>query len=140
MEDRMKQMMKQEFGITDEDFATHMSNPVNRKLAGHMPELIKYRIVAEVTDSRYCEAGLKKGQKFVFNALPAVLLTSESDCSPCVRALGPISNLISGFWDRIIEGVDPNQGLWQMAECMDPGVQKGGLGHVVFKVYVRKIE
>ena len=137
--DMAKQMMKQQFGISDEDFQIHMSYPQNRKLAQRIPELMKYKIVAEVTEAKYCGAGLKVGQKFVFNTFPAMLIPGESDCPLCVRALGPIANLIVGFWDRMIEGADPNEGLWSVAECLDPGIKRGGLGHVVFKVSAKKI-
>lgn len=88
--------------------------------------------------SEYFNAGLKVGQKYTFNTMPVMLLTRDSDCPLCVRALGPIANLIMGFWDRIVEGIDPNQGMWHMAECLDPGVDRGGLGHVIFRVYAQK--
>ena len=137
-EEAIKQMMKQAFGITDEDFQTHISYPKNLRLAERGPELMKYKIIAEVTESTYCGAGIKLGQKYTFSAFPAMLLAEESDCPLCARAIGPIADLIMGFWDRIVEGVDPNQGMWYMAECLDPGVNRGGLGHVVFKVYAQK--
>ena len=139
-EEEIKQRMQQFIGITDEDFQTHISYPKNLKLAERGLELRKYKIIAEVKESKYCSAGLKPGQKYTFNTFPAMLLTEESDCPLCIRALGPIANLIEGFWDRIVEGVDPNKGMWHMAECLDPGVARGGLGHVVFKVYALKIE
>ena len=137
-EEVIKQMMQQAIGITDEDFKTHIGYPQNLELARRTPELMMYKIIAEVTESKYCSAGLKVGQKFTFRTLPAMLLPDESDCPLCIRAIGPISNLITGFWDRIVAGVDPNQGMWNLAECMDPGVDRGGLGHVVFTVYAQK--
>ncbi|MFC1867271.1 hypothetical protein ACFL0H_03965 [Thermodesulfobacteriota bacterium] len=139
-EEIVKQMMQQAIGITDEDFNTHFSYPQNQGLARSAPELMKHKIIAEVTESKYCSAGLKVGQKFVFRSLPAMLLPDESDCPLCVRAIGPITNLVTGFWDRIVAGLDPNKGMWHMAECMDPGVERGGLGHVVFKVYTQKTD
>lgn len=139
-EEVVKQMMKQAIGITDEDFQTHMSHPKNRKIAERGQELMKYKVIAEVTESKYCMAGLKTGQKYTFNAFPSMLLTGESDCPLCVKAIGPIVGLIVGFCDKIIEGIDPNQGMPHIAECLDPGVKRGGLGHVVFKVYAQKAE
>ena len=139
MVEELKQMMKQAIGITDEDFQTLVSAPGAGKMLGRFPELMKYKIIAEVTESKYCFAGLKPGQKYVFSAMPAMLLAEESDCPLCVRALGPIANVMMGFWDRIYEGVDPNQGIWRMAECLDPGIGRGGLGHVIFRVYAQEI-
>jgi hypothetical protein len=79
-EEAIKQMMKQSIDITDEDFQTHISYPKNLRMAERAPELVKYKIIAEVTESKYCSAGLKVGQKYTFNAFPAMLLTEESDC------------------------------------------------------------
>lgn len=139
MIEQAKQMLKQVVGISDEDFKTYISFTNNRKIVEHGPDLMKYKIIAEVINSKYCTAGLKPGQKYSFSVLPAMLLTQETDCPLCLRALGPIANLVVGFWDRITEGVDPNQGMWHIAECLDPGIDRGGLGHVVFKVYAQKI-
>lgn len=136
--EQIKQMMKQQIGITDEDFQTWISVPGASKMLARFPELMKYKIVAEVIEAKYCTAGLQVGQKYVFSAMPAMLLPEESNCPLCVRALGPIANLMMGFWDRILEGVDPNEGMWRKAECLDPGISRGGLGHVVFSVYAQE--
>jgi uncharacterized repeat protein (TIGR04076 family) len=134
--DFIKQAMQQAVGITDEDFKTYISYPHNVKIAESTPELMKYKIIAEVKESKYCSAGLKKGQKFVFQALPSVLLIKESDCPPCARALAPIGSMLGDLWDPIAKG-DIKE--FKMVGCSDPGVSKGGLGHVVFKVYAQKI-
>ena len=136
MKEIMKQAMKQAVGITDEDFEKHISNPKNVALGAATPELMKYKIVAEVTASKYCSAGVKVGQKYVFQALPAMLLPEESDCPLCAKAIAPIGDMLQGVWDKIIEGTDVAEG--ETVGCLDPGVDNGGLGHVVFKVYARK--
>lgn len=133
----IKQMMQQVIGITDEDFQTYMSYPRNLELAEATPEFMKYKIIAEVTDAKYCTAGLKKGQKFTFQALPAVLLPKESDCTPCARAIAPIGDMLGEVWEEIAKGDTKST---RVVECLDPGVDKGGLGHVIFKVYAQKIE
>lgn len=133
----IKQMMQQAIGITDEDFETYFSFPHNLKIAESTPELMKYKIIAEVTDAQYCTAGLKKGQKYTFQALPAVLLPDESDCPPCARALAPIGNMLGDVWEKLMQGDSKST---TVVECLDPGVNKGGLGHVIFKVYAKEIE
>jgi len=138
MVQEMKQRMQQQIGITDEDFQTLISAPATSKWLGKAAELVKYKIIAKVVEAKYCYARLEPGQKYVFSAAPPMLLSEESDCPLCIKALAPIGPLIMGFWDRILEGVDPNQGMWQMAECLDPGVGRGGVGHVVFRVYAQE--
>jgi len=131
--------LKQATGITDEDFEKYVQQYHNLKMLSR-PEIFKYKLVAEVIESKYCGAGLRPGHKLVMRALPAVIVLEESDCPLCVRAIGPIASLVNGFWDRIIEGIDPNAGLWNIAHCADPGIDGGGLGHVKFKVYAQRSE
>lgn len=137
--DGNKKALQKAIGITDEDFEKYISFPANRKLAFRFPELVKYQIIAEVVESKYCSAGLQVGQKYVINVIPSKILWEQSSAPQCLKALGSLSTVIPGFWDRIIEGVDPNQGVWQYVRCPDEGVEYGTLGPVVFKVYAQKI-
>ncbi|MDP6347704.1 MAG: hypothetical protein QGF81_04965, partial [Dehalococcoidia bacterium] len=50
----------------------------------------KVRIIAEVMSSVNCLAGIRKGHKLVFNILPFMLNTEETNCPLCMRALTPI--------------------------------------------------
>ena len=83
-------------------------------------------------------AGLKPGQKYVFQALPAMLLVEESDAPPCARALAPLGERLSGIWDKIMERADTSEG--EEVGCLDPGLENGGLGHVTFRVYTEKTD
>lgn len=131
----IKQMMQQTIGITDEDFATYISFPLNLGLAEATPAFMKCKVVCEVVEARYCTAGLKVGQKYVLQALPAVLLSKPEDCPPCVRALAPIGEKLGEVWTDIAAG---NTEKTYTVECMDPGVEKGGLGHVKFSIHIEK--
>jgi uncharacterized repeat protein (TIGR04076 family) len=135
--DFIKQMMQQAVGITDKDFDTYMSYPRNIELAEATPEFMKYKIIAEVTEAKYCTAGLKKGQKYTIQALPAVILAGESDCPFCARGIAPIGDMLGEVWEEIAKGGSKST---RIVECLDPGVDNGGLGHVVFKVYAKKTE
>jgi len=130
--------LQKNWGMTNAEFKKHISYPHNRKIVIKKDDMHKYLIVAEVIESKYCSAGLKKGQKLVFRAMPAVFIPEKSDGPVCLRALGPMGSLAAGFWDRMIEDVNPNEGMWYISECLDPGLDKGGLGHVIFKVYTVK--
>lgn len=137
MEEAMRQTLKKVFEMPDVDIAKVAPNI--QKIMGSYPKFQKYRIVAEVMDSQYCGAQIKKGQKYTFSALPPLLLAKESDCPMCIRALGPLTGFINSVMDRIAEGIDPEEGIFQTAECLDPGLEHGGLGKVHFKVYARRI-
>jgi len=135
MQESMRTMLKQLIGITDEDL--DRLPPGVRKLLSAAPQLAAYRIIAEVTDAKYCTASCKPGDKLVFGPGPT-LNVQESTCPPCIGALGPMMERVHMMWDRIAEGADPN-GLWTRGmQCFDPGIEHGGLGTVHFKVYAEK--
>lgn len=129
---------KEHMGLSDAEFEEHISWAFNRRLMVRHDEMASYKIIAEVVESRYCGAGCKVGSKLVFKSVPTVLLPEESDCGLCVKALGPISELVHGIWDRMSEGLDPNAGIGLYASCLDMGIKYGGLGNVKFRVYAEK--
>jgi uncharacterized repeat protein (TIGR04076 family) len=132
------QKFKEHLGLSDAEFEEHISYAFNRRLMVRHDEMASYKIVAEVVEAQYCGAGCKVGQKLVFKSVPTVLLPQESDCGLCVKALGPVAELVHGLWDRMSEGLDPNEGIGQYASCLDLGLKYGGLGNVKFRVYAEK--
>jgi hypothetical protein len=135
MQESMRIMLKQLIGITDEDL--DRLPPGISKLLSAAPQLAAYRIIAEVTDAKYCMAGCKPGDKLVFGP-GSTLNVQESTCPPCIGALAPMMERVHIMWDRIAEGADPNE-LWvRHSQCYDPGIDHGGLGTVHFRVYAEK--
>ncbi len=129
-------MLKQAVGMTDAHLEKVSDNIA--KILANFPNMSQYRIVAEVLNSQYCFAGVQPGQKLIFSAVPPVLNAEESTCPICVRAVGPVTNIVNVLMDRLAQGVEPNKSIWQNVECLDPGIENGGLGKVVFKVYAEK--
>lgn len=138
MDEVSRQIIKQAIGITDEDL--ERLSPGMRKLFSDLPEKTKWRAVAEVTESKYCFAGLKPGDKFVFNF--PVLNVNESTAAPCIEAIAPLANHVRAMIDRVAEGGDPNESIFatQQVPCMDVGLEHGGLGRVMFRVYAEKAD
>ena len=134
IEKEIREMLKAMIGMTDEDL--DRIGPDRAKLLSRAPELFNYKITAEVTASKYCAAQIKVGDKFVFNA--NVLNKEESTAPLCIGALAPLMEPIHMMFDRLAEGVDPN-GLWcRTVTCSDPGVERGGVGNVLFKLTAEK--
>src|SRR3989337_1061880 len=77
-------------------------------------------------------AGLKAGDRYVFQALPTSIIAQESG-PLCIRALGPLMAPVNAMLDRLVTSRDPNKGLFTHAQCYDPGLEHGGLGHVHFR-------
>ncbi|MBI4289006.1 MAG: hypothetical protein HY671_11335 [Chloroflexi bacterium] len=137
MEEQTRRTLTKFMGVPESDVDKVAPN-IQKIIASHS-KFQKYRIIAEVIDAEYCGAGIKKGQKLVFGALPPVLLAQESDCPACIRAVGPLTGFVNNLMDRIADGIDPQDGIFQVAECLDPGLEHGGLGKVYFKVYAQKV-
>jgi len=135
MEEPMRAILKQSIGITDEDL-DRLSSGMNKLLSG-VPQFANYRIIAEVTDAKYCFAGCKRGDKLVFGPQP-LLNVEESTCPLCIGALAPMLERVHMIWDRFAEGLDPNQAWEGYSQCVDAGLDHGGLGTVYFKVYTEK--
>ncbi len=136
MDEVSRQIIKQTIGITDEDL--ERLAPGMKKLLSDLPEKLKWKVIAEVTESKYCFAGLKPGDKLVFNF--PLLNVSESTAAPCAEAIAPLANQIRAMVDRAAEGGDPNASIYatQQVPCMDVGVEHGGLGRVMFKLYAER--
>jgi len=135
LEEPIRKMLKGNIGITDEDL--DRLSPGIQKLLTFVPEMPKWRIIAEVTDSEYCVAGCKVGDKLVFQG-PNVNI-EESTCPLCVGAIAPMWERMHIMWDRLADGRDPNESWLRYSNCTDPGLEPGGLGKVIFKVYAEKV-
>ncbi len=132
MDKTIVDMLRKEVGISDEDL--NKLTPEAKRILSYLPELRKYKIFAEVIESKYCQVQCKVGQKFVFTANPLLLHTNESTCPPCIGALVPIDAVIRQVFDNVVEGNEPDEFLGNV-KCRDKGLDHGGLGKVKFKVY-----
>ncbi len=136
MDEPTRQFLKQTISITDEDL--ERMSPGAKKVYTNVLDKMKWKVIAEVVYSKYCIAGLKVGDKLVFN-FPLVN-TAESTAAPCIGAIFPLVGYIRNLLDRVAEGLDPNESMFStfIHDCMDPGLEQGGLGHVRLKLYAVK--
>lgn len=135
--DPIKDLVKQVVQITDEDWETFKNgSPGVYKFFSRIEDVMKNRIVAEVIESKYCAAGLKVGQTIVIEG--GALVPEESTAPLCMRAIGPLTGFVNTILEKIVSGEDPNDRIFMTAECLDPGLESGGLGKVKFQVRVEK--
>ncbi|HUT61290.1 MAG TPA: hypothetical protein VNA25_25865 [Phycisphaerae bacterium] len=133
MDELVRNALKQRLGMTEEQL-DRMSPGIQKVLS---PKLLAYKIVAEVTESVLCPGGFEVGQRLVVGPGTNVNV-EETTCPLCIGVLGPMMERVHLIWDRILEGVDPNEGWLRHLVCYDPGLERGGLGTVAFKVYAEK--
>lgn len=134
MRDSVRGFLKQGLGMTDEDI--DRLPPGLEKLVSS--RLLHYKIIAEVTDAKYCVAGCKVGDKLVIGP-GSTVNARESTCPLCIGALSPLMERVHLMFDRIIEGLDPSEGWLRHSVCFDSGLESGGLGKVTFKVYAEEV-
>lgn len=137
-EDSIKQILKQVVNITDEDWETlKVGSPGVYKFFTRIEDVAKNRIVAEVVESKYCAAGLQVGQQIVIEG--GALVPDKSTAPLCMRAIGPLTGFVNTILEMLVAGEDPNERVFMTAECLDPGLEAGGLGKVKFKVRVEPV-
>jgi hypothetical protein len=53
-------------------------------------------------------------------------------------ALGPVSNQLPAIYERLVSKSDPEFANFNIIQCTDIGLEKGGWGKILMKVYVEK--
>ncbi len=129
--------IKDMLGYTDEQWETWKSFPQNHKIAENIFEVVKYKIVAEVTSSYGCGAGHKVGDRIVYGG-NGTLLCKENPDQVCFGLMAPINPIVGSVMDKICLGEDPTTMAFNTVHCQDAGVDHGGWGEVVVEVKVEK--
>ena len=126
-------------GYSDEEMKIFRTDPEKVKMVTETPDFVKCKVVAEVIESHGCHAGHKVGDRFVMTA-GGQLITEECPKRMCMFALGPVSNTLSAVYERLYTNSDPDYKRSQIVQCTDVGLDKGGWGKILMKVYVEKIK
>jgi len=122
-------------GYTDEEMRIFRSDPEKVRMVTETPEFVKCRVIAEVIESQGCHAGHKVGDRFVMTA-GGQLIAEACPKRMCLFALGPVAGLLPAIYERIITRSDPGFERSNIVQCTDVGLDKGGWGKVLMKVYV----
>jgi uncharacterized repeat protein (TIGR04076 family) len=124
-------------GYTDEEMKTFRSDAEKVKTVTQTPEFVKRRIIAEVVESHGCHAHHRVGDRFVMTA-GGQLIAEQSPKRICMFALGPVSHLLPAIHERMATKSDPAGERFNIVQCTDIGLDKGGWGKILMKVYVEK--
>lgn len=134
------ELVKGVTGATDEQLAKLHSG--EEKLFNNIEKLMKVQTVAEVVKSERCFAQVKMGDKLVFDPF---LNPKKSTGVMCPRALLPVMSQIGAIWEMATEWAASGKEkqpeiVWRHVRCLDPGLEDGGLGGVVYRIRMEKIE
>lgn len=97
------------------------------------------RIIAQVIRCDGCAPGNTTGKQLVMDA-HGILLPDESTAIPCLWALAPMLDFVHIIYDRLLQGVEPDDMLPHTVWCADSGVECGGWGRVCVKISVKAPE
>ena len=122
-------------GYTDEEMRLFRSDPEKVRMVTQTSEFVKCKVVAEVIESQGCHARHRVGDKFVMTA-GGQIITEECPKRMCMFALGPVANVLPAIYERLITRSDPEFQRSNIVQCTDVGLDKGGWGKVLMKVYV----
>jgi len=140
LEGEIKEMVKGATGYTDEQIAK--LHPGLEKLFNSMPAAEGVQTVAEVVKAGGCFAQVKVGDKLVFDPF---LNPEKSVGVMCPKALLPVCVQIHALWEMMSEWANsgsqtPPEIVFRNIRCLDPGLEDGGTGGVVYNIRVEPIQ
>ena len=132
--ERVWRRFKEVMEYSDDDMAKFKSNPKFMKMM-NTPAYRTHKIIVEITQSHGCVCQHRVGQRLVLNGNGALI---RDECPPvmCIGLVSQFYAAILAIWERMAAGLDPNGLLMDRIGCTDVGVDCGGWGRVVAKVYV----
>ena len=131
--DQLARVIQRRLGLEDQEFSTVRENPKFQRLFENAVKGARYRLVAEVVESKGCHSGHVKGQKLVFDSA-ANLLTKECPERICAFLMPNLTVLINAFFENLMNGRDPNEVMFNRTGCFDVGHACGGWGHVIVEM------
>ena len=130
---QLTEIIRRRLKLDGQEWEMIEQNPKFQRLFKNAIEASKYRLIAEVIDSKGCHSGHVVGQKLVFDN-SGNLLTKENPDRVCAFLMPNLTILINAFFENMMNGRDPNEVMFNTTGCFDTGPQCGGWGHVVIKV------
>ncbi len=131
---QITERIRKRLKLGEEEWGIIGKNPKFQRLFQNAVEASKYRLVAEVTDSKGCHTGHIIGQKLIFDN-SGNLLTKESPDRICAFLMPNLTVLINAFFENMMNGRNPNEVMFNTTGCFDTGPMCGGWGHVVVKMF-----
>ena len=131
--DRLVEIIRRRLSLDDREWMIIEQNPKFQRLFKNAVVASRYRLVAEVVDSKGCHSGHVVGQKLIFDN-SGNLLTKENPDRVCSFLMPNLTILINAFFENMMNGRDPNEVMFNTTGCFDTGPKCGGWGHVKVKM------
>jgi len=125
--------IQKRLGLDDKEFQTIKDSPKFQRLFENILTGSRYKLVAEIVESKGCHSGHVKGQKLFFDSA-GNLLTREAPERVCAFLMPNLTVLINAFFENLLNGRDPNEVMFNRTGCYDVGPACGGWGHVIVEM------
>ncbi len=134
----MADLFKGATGVSDETLAG--LHPGLEKFFRNMGRMFPLQTIAEVVKSDHCFAQIKVGDKLVFDPF---LNTTKSTGVLCPKALIPVLMEINAIWEMAAEWAESGKEevpeiVFRNVRCLDPGLDNGGVGGVVYRLHFER--
>ena len=98
---QIAEIIRKRLNLEDHDWATIEKNPKFQKLFQNALEASRYRLVAEVIESKGCHSKHTVGQKLIFDN-SGNLLTNENPDRVCSFLMPNLTVLINAFFENLM--------------------------------------
>lgn len=115
-------------------------HPGLEKLYRNILKLSQFQTIAEVVKADHCFAQVKVGDKLIFDPF---LNPAKSTGVLCPKALLPVLLEINAIWEMAAEWAESGKEefaeiVFRNVRCLDPGLENGGIGGVVYRIHSEK--
>ncbi len=130
---QISELIKKRLKLGENDWSVIERNPRFQELFQNAISASRYRLIAEVIESKGCHSGHGVGQRLIFDNA-GNLLTRENPERVCAFLMPNLTVLINAFFENLMNGRDPNEVMFNTTGCFDSGPSCGGWGHVVLRM------
>jgi hypothetical protein len=130
---QMAEIIRKRLKLEDAEWSIIEKNPKFQQLFQNALEASKYRLVAEVIESKGCHSGHVVGQRLIFDN-SGNILTRENPDRVCSFLMPNLTVLINAFFENLMNGRNPNEVMFNTTGCYDTAPSCGGWGHVVVRM------
>ena len=131
--DTLVEIIKKRLSLEGKELEAVLENPKFQRLFENAAKGARYRLVAEVVESKGCHSGHEVGQKIIFDSA-GNLMTQQSPKRICAFLMPNLTVLINAFFENLMNGRDPNEVMFNRTGCFDVGPLCGGWGHVLVEM------
>ena len=128
---------KERQGYTDEQLEN--LTPTQRRIMNSAHKFSQYNMIAECIWARNCAYQPKAGDKYVFRSNGRLIPEESTFPGICLWAVARFLPFIHIVYDRLAQGLNPSPAGWDHVKCADTGIENGGVGEVLFKIYCEEV-